>query len=496
MNLDDFEDFHNQVFNLPRDSFSNFDILKIKSLAEYLFLINDKFPPEGLSLIEIYIGLHYSILNYDIKNPNEDFISLFDTNLKENELISDHYQQVSGRKFRHWMELASLLELLSNIEHGNRRSKRLLTKFCEEINIINIELISPLVRDKVMSINTINNPLIGNLLSYPIYINLNFNPAFAILKYIFTLGRPCSKFELSIFFGRPNFLINNQDDIINEAINIGKDFPLLFEKQIEYFFKLRNWVDANNEIYNYRASQEPHFKFNSFFILMVSVGLLKFEDNTHWLSLTELSYSMLSSGIAIEAIELVTLLDEVEKLSDNEKLHELLSINRGNIIKDLISDGSFINLINLRAANKSGKKTSKKNSESFRRDELIRDASKQIAKYDCQGCNAKTFIDTNGFNYVEAHHILEYNSKEEGPDVLQNLLVLCPNCHSKIHYARIDILNDFYRSLRERKVIKLEQFIDLHNKFDLLRSKHIDLLLQKKILNKKEATYLYELLQK
>ena len=52
-----FNDFHNQVLNLSRDSFSNFDLMKVKSIAEYIYLIEDEFPPDGLRLIEIYVKI-------------------------------------------------------------------------------------------------------------------------------------------------------------------------------------------------------------------------------------------------------------------------------------------------------------------------------------------------------------------------------------------------------------------------------------------------------
>ena len=54
---------------------------------------------------------------------------------------------------------------------------------------------------------------------------------------------------------------------------------------------------------------------------------------------------------------------------------------------------------------------------------------------------------------------------EEGPDVLQNLLVLCPNCHSKIHLSNPDITPLFYKELRESNAIRLDQFKEMHNNF-------------------------------
>ena len=60
-------------------------------------------------------------------------------------------------------------------------------------------------------------------------------------------------------------------------------------------------------------------------------------------------------------------------------------------------------------------------------------------------------------NYVESHHIIALscqNDFEYSLDVLANIIVLCPNCHRKLHYAvredRIDKLYKLYDTRYER----------------------------------------------
>jgi predicted restriction endonuclease len=497
MSRQQFIAFHNEVFNLPRDSFSNFDILKVKSLAEYLYSIRFRFPDNGLKLSEIYLHLHFFLRNNDIPNPNKDFEELFSLELEEVDDVKHHYTNDTGRKFRHWMELASLLDLLANYEHGVKSSRRVLTPFTEEIFLIPSALITPLVRDKVLSINTNSNPGLGNLDSYANYQNHDYRPAYAILNYMNRMQRHCTRFELAIFFGRPDYSLATEIEIIDEAVELGETFPLTQNEQIEFYFRYKNWVDANGNIYSYATSQEPYFKFNAFFILMDSVGLVNYDVTNSSLSLTAFSNSLFSADISPEAVELENLISEIENISDDNLLTEKVAKNRAALISNLISnDNSFVDNINQKAAAKSGNATTTTQTTKWKRDELIREVSKQQANYDCQGCNNPTFIDRHENNFVESHHILEYNTREKGPDVLQNLLVLCPNCHSKIHFARIDIVEDFYRDMRIRNIITINQFMEIHTSLNLLKQNHIDILLKKCIIDETEAAELNELLSR
>nr|WP_285866711.1 HNH endonuclease [Mesobacillus maritimus] len=54
---------------------------------------------------------------------------------------------------------------------------------------------------------------------------------------------------------------------------------------------------------------------------------------------------------------------------------------------------------------------------------------KILYKSTCQLCRSK-IKSTNGY-ISEAHHIKPYNITHKGDDSYQNLIVLCPNCHSR-----------------------------------------------------------------
>ncbi|MFX1284514.1 MAG: HNH endonuclease [Promethearchaeota archaeon] len=53
----------------------------------------------------------------------------------------------------------------------------------------------------------------------------------------------------------------------------------------------------------------------------------------------------------------------------------------------------------------------------------------------CQICDKRHFIKRNDELYSEVHHIIPYNISHD--DSQENILVICPNCHRKLHYAKL-----------------------------------------------------------
>jgi predicted restriction endonuclease len=47
----------------------------------------------------------------------------------------------------------------------------------------------------------------------------------------------------------------------------------------------------------------------------------------------------------------------------------------------------------------------------------------------CQACGTRLALDLNGRAYSEAAHVRALGRPHSGPDVPQNALCLCPNCH-------------------------------------------------------------------
>ncbi|MGA4719751.1 HNH endonuclease [Fictibacillus nanhaiensis] len=65
----------------------------------------------------------------------------------------------------------------------------------------------------------------------------------------------------------------------------------------------------------------------------------------------------------------------------------------------------------------------------------ITDALKQILGAKCQICNWIGFIKTNGERYIEAHHISQLSLSEKNSLCSDNVILVCPNCHRKVHHA-------------------------------------------------------------
>ena len=76
------------------------------------------------------------------------------------------------------------------------------------------------------------------------------------------------------------------------------------------------------------------------------------------------------------------------------------------------------------------------------RDTKLAREIKLLHKNKCQICSIIIKIDPTT-NYSEAHHIKPLGKPHNGPDIPGNIIVLCPNCHSKLDYGAIELeIND------------------------------------------------------
>ncbi|MEK4370007.1 HNH endonuclease [Paenibacillus sp. FSL R5-0473] len=85
---------------------------------------------------------------------------------------------------------------------------------------------------------------------------------------------------------------------------------------------------------------------------------------------------------------------------------------------------------------------------------------KQLYHNRCQICG-ETIMITQEKKYSEAHHIKPLGSPHFGPDVAENIIVLCPNHHVLLDYGAIEIeieklaINEFH--------IISNEYINYHN---------------------------------
>jgi 5-methylcytosine-specific restriction endonuclease McrA len=69
-----------------------------------------------------------------------------------------------------------------------------------------------------------------------------------------------------------------------------------------------------------------------------------------------------------------------------------------------------------------------------KRDQQAKEDYKRRVGSRCQVCLEPPFRATGGIDFCEVHHIIPL--KNNGLDAPPNLLVVCPTCHKKLHFAR------------------------------------------------------------
>ena len=68
----------------------------------------------------------------------------------------------------------------------------------------------------------------------------------------------------------------------------------------------------------------------------------------------------------------------------------------------------------------------------FHRDPLVIEYAKRRAEGRCELCDSQApFLDKQGVPFLEVHHIVWLS--KGGPDAIQNVAALCPNCHRRMH---------------------------------------------------------------
>ena len=92
-------------------------------------------------------------------------------------------------------------------------------------------------------------------------------------------------------------------------------------------------------------------------------------------------------------------------------------------------------------------------SHSYDRSHYISLYVKILSKGVCELCNNRApFNDSDGFPYLEGHHV-KWMSKE-GEDDINNVVALCPNCHRKMHVLNLkEDVDKLIEKIKSRKLI-------------------------------------------
>ena len=96
----------------------------------------------------------------------------------------------------------------------------------------------------------------------------------------------------------------------------------------------------------------------------------------------------------------------------------------------------------------------------------VTNALKQILGARCQVCGLAGFEKRNGERYIEAHHLIQLAFNIENSLCSDNVILVCPNCHSEIHYGRNVVVED--RGLEIYIKVGLNESIISKNSLDYL----------------------------
>lgn len=103
------------------------------------------------------------------------------------------------------------------------------------------------------------------------------------------------------------------------------------------------------------------------------------------------------------------------------------------------------------------------------RDTKIIKELKALHDNTCQICSCKIEIDNNKY-YSEGHHIKPLGNPHGGPDIKENIIILCPNCHVKFDNG---VINLSKLKINENKYHKIDdKYITYYNKYILKKYKN------------------------
>lgn len=69
----------------------------------------------------------------------------------------------------------------------------------------------------------------------------------------------------------------------------------------------------------------------------------------------------------------------------------------------------------------------------------------------CEFCECQTFEKKNGEMYFEIHHIVHYS--DGGENSAKNCVLLCPNCHRKIHFGKKEKVDEMEKKIKEKVIL-------------------------------------------
>lgn len=488
-----FEEFHNQVINMPRPSFSEIPTIvrTLKSLASYIMLIDSNVLAKSIGIKEIYHEIFQNYKNAIVPKSNRN-LEFENRYLNRNEPFEYLYSDVGkcGRMFRHYMAFFTFLGYFDLVSKAKRKIN---IDSMEELLLSSDSNLFDILRNRLLEININSNQFIAAETKIKISRDADYRPARAILNYCNSINRPVTDFEIAILFGRIDD-VQIEKDILLRANKVGITFPTYCDEQIKYFFGCMGWKNAKGELFKYALSQNPDFRFKSFLILMSTFGLIEYDylssKSNHMITLTNYSKKIIEDELPLEVLDLQDLLIKIDDDNeDSNKLQDIILRKRtATITKAIQDDVELVIKLNKRNIRNPIIKKGKR-----KRNKMITELAKIKANYKDEVTGSSTFMGSNGSYYVEAHHILEF-STEDGPDITDNLICLSPDSHSRIHHGSNEVVEDLYRTLQNNGVLNFERYKKICTVYRCLTKKHVMILFNKKLISSYDKEQLNNLI--
>lgn len=304
-------------------------------------------------------------------------------------------------------------------------------------------------------------------------------------------------------FEKAKFVLKNYKYIINYLNEQHSDEYENFRKGLKEKYKTSvNQTDYEVDInLKYEWSKYIINLDKNIYLALIYI-LCSLKRSTYDYSLTEnifknefLNFKSLLKSFGIKKkTEFVTLMSEIQESfeEDGKLIISTLDEDEYKII-DPLEYGTEVTIDKL---NDISQRASERNITSRKRDTTLIQTlktfyftnflnDKKLIKCDC--CNDTTFLTTKNYPYIEFHHLIPF-STDYGPDHYLNLFGLCPSCHRKMHFSKIEDKKNLYRDLSSSNSLQitLKERINTLLEDGILEAIHLEFLLKENMINEFE----------
>ena len=282
-------------------------------------------------------------------------------------------------------------------------------------------------------------------------------------------------------FGRNNTAIEHSNSDVDAPklfIKAMYDLGGITRKDLAYLIYVTHdkQISYNDALNEFRSSTEdreiniPQLVSNKysdvkFTVLLTSLGICVEQDGKYFISnkiLKKYENEIKKLSIYNREPEIILTLNEEIVFSDNQNFEE--EVEQSTQKRIITSFGYDLNSEKFKKQNNRTPVFFKtKTGIKYKTNPRISKTALQLANYMCQinQNEHKTFISKLGQQYMEAHHLIPMHAQKDfsiNLDRIENIVCICPNCHSAIHLGtdavRLECLKALY-DLKIKDLIKV-----------------------------------------